>query len=240
MGLMMENQAKWRAPIAVACYIALFAGILVASIIVAFIIVGFGLEIQNLSFPSSLLSIPTTEIIILGITLFFAKRKGANLKQLGLKKPKLNVVIIVTIGAILLIMLAVTISIIEEIIVGPDPAAQELLAALLPKNSLQLILLLSFSILLVGPAEEIAFRGFIQRGLQNSFGKIAGLLITSVMFGLLHGLNSLRAIIPVTIISIFLGYVWQKTDGNTIATAWMHGLYDAITITLAYVASFYV
>jgi hypothetical protein len=43
----------------------------------------------------------------------------------------------------------------------------------------------------------------------------------------------------VTIISIFLGYVWQKTDGNTTGVAWMHGLYDAITITLAYVASVY-
>ena len=235
----MENQANWRAPIAIACYIALFAGILVASIIVAFILIGFGLDVQNLPFPSSLLSIPVTELIILGITLFFAKRKGANLQQLGLKKPKLNTIVIVTIGAILLIFLAGTISIIEEAILGPDPAAQELLTALLPQNSLQLILLLSFSILLVGPAEELAFRGFIQRGLQNSFGKIVGLLVTSVLFGLLHGLNSLRAIIPVTIISIFLGYVWQKTDGNTTGVAWMHGLYDAITITLAYVASVY-
>ena len=235
----MENQANWRAPIAIACYIALFAGILVASIIVAFIIIGFGLDVQNLPFPSALLSIPVTELIILGITLFFAKRKGANLQQLGLKKPKLNTIVIVTIGAILLIFLAGTISIIEEAILGPDPAAQELLTALLPQNSLQLILLLSFSILLVGPAEELAFRGFIQRGLQNSFGKIAGLLATSLMFGLLHGLNSLRAIIPVTIISILLGYVWQKTDGNTTGVAWMHGLYDAITITLAYVASIY-
>jgi membrane protease YdiL (CAAX protease family) len=237
---MMKDKAGWRAPIAIACYIALFAGILLASIVVAFIIVGFELDIQNLPFPSSLLSIPITEITILGITLFFAKQKGANLQQLGLKKPKLKTIILVTIGAVLLIMFAGTISIIEEVLVGPDPMAQEILTALLPHNSIQLILLLLFSIFLVGPAEELAFRGFIQRGLQNSFGNIAGLLIASLMFGLLHGLNSLRAIIPVTIISLILGYVWQKTNGDTTSVAWMHGLYDAITITLAYVASFYV
>jgi membrane protease YdiL (CAAX protease family) len=56
----------------------------------------------------------------------------------------------------------------------------------------------------------------------------------SILFGLLHGLNSLRSIIPVTIVSLFLGYVWQKTDGNTTASAWMHGLYDAVIIALAY------
>ena len=98
-----------------------------------------------------------------------------------------------------------------------------------------MFLLIGISIFLVGPAEELAFRGFIQRGLENSYGKILGLTLTSVMFGMLHGLNSPRAIIPVTILSLFLGYTWQKTEYNTTACAWMHGLYDAITITLAYV-----
>ncbi|TET24627.1 MAG: CPBP family intramembrane metalloprotease [Candidatus Bathyarchaeum sp.] len=66
--------------------------------------------------------------------------------------------------------------------------------------------------------------------------KTAGLLIASILFGLLHGLNSFRSVIPVTVVSLFLGYVWQKTDGNTAASAWMYGLYDAMAIALAYFA----
>jgi membrane protease YdiL (CAAX protease family) len=50
----------------------------------------------------------------------------------------------------------------------------------------------------------------------------------------LHGLNSLYAILPVFAISLVLGYVWQKTGGNTVASALMHGLYDSIGITIAY------
>ena len=233
----MENQSGWRASIAIVCYVALIAGILVGSIIVALIVVGFGVDFQELPFPTALISMPITEGIILGITLFFAKHKGANLQKLGLKKPNLKTIMLVSVAAVLLILLAGIISIFEEAVLGPDPMAQDLINALLPRDPFQLILLIGLSIFLVGPAEELAFRGFIQRGLENSFGKMSGLLIASLLFGVLHGLNSLRAIIPVTVISLILGYVWQKTDGNTAACAWMHGLYNAVTITLAYVAS---
>jgi membrane protease YdiL (CAAX protease family) len=236
----MENQSNWKASAAIACYITLFMGILVASIIIVMITLLLGIDYQELSFPSSLLSLPITEVLILAITLFFTKQKGSNLKALGLKKPSLKTILIVSVAAILLIFLAIGISIIEELILGPDPLAEELLTALLPKNIFQLLLLIGFSVFLVGPAEELAFRGFIQRGLENSYGKIPGLILASAMFGMLHGLNSPRAIIPVFILSLFLGYTWQKTEYNTTACAWMHGLYDAITITLAYVTSNFV
>jgi membrane protease YdiL (CAAX protease family) len=236
----MERQADWKASSALACYVTLFAGIIVASVIVAFIMIGLRLDFDNLPFPSSLLSLPVTEGLILGVTLLFARQNGANLKQLGLKKPQVKTLVLVTIAAFLLILLALSLSVIEEIVLGPDPNANELLAALLPQDVLQLVLLVGISIFLVGPAEELAFRGFIQRGLENSFGKIVGLLFASVLFGFLHGLNSLRAIIPVTIISVILGYIWQKTGYDTTSVAWMHGLYDAVTITLAYFATVYV
>ena len=232
----MENQPFWKAKTALVCFLLLFVGIIVGSIVVAIILLGIGLDFQELTFPSALISLPITEGIILGITLLFAKQNGASLKQLGLKKPSLKIILIVSVAAVFLLLLAGGISVIEEVILGPDPEAQLLLDAVIPKDLLQLIALIGISIALVGPAEELAFRGFVQRGLETSFGKTAGLLIASILFGLLHGLNSLRSIIPVTVVSLFLGYVWQKTDGNTAASAWMHGLYDAIAIALAYFA----
>ncbi|UCC58627.1 MAG: CPBP family intramembrane metalloprotease [Candidatus Bathyarchaeum sp.] len=233
----MENQSGWKAKIAFFCYLALAGGILLGGIIVAFILLGMGLDYQELTFPIALISLPINEGIILGITLIFAKHKGASLKDLGLKKPKLNILLLVSVAAVFLILLAVTISVIEEFILGPDPMAEDLVQVLLPRNLLQLVAIVGLSLALVGPAEELAFRGFVQRGFENSFGKAGGLLIASILFGLLHGLNSLRAIIPVFVVSLVLGYIWQKTDGNTTTTAWMHGLYDAITISIAYFAS---
>ena len=233
----MENQADWKAKIALACYFALAGGILMGGIIVAFMFLGLGLDYQELTFPSALISLPINEGIILGITLLFAKQKGANLKKLGLKKPSLKILLIVSFAAVLLLLFAGIISVIEEVILGPDPNAEILVDAILPRDLLQLFAMILISLALVGPAEELAFRGFIQRGFETSFGKTKGLLIASILFGLLHGLNSLRAIIPISAISLVLGYVWQRTDGNTTASAWMHGLYDAVAIVLAYFAT---
>jgi membrane protease YdiL (CAAX protease family) len=232
----MENQFDWKAKTAFLCYLALAAGLLVGSIIVAIILLGLGLDYQESSFPLTLISLPITEGIILGITLLFAKNEGASLRKLGLKKPSLRIIVIVSFVAVFLLFLAGSISLVEEIVLGPDPEAEFLAEAILPRDSLQLIALIGISLALVGPVEELAFRGFVQRGFENSFGKTAGLVIASVLFGLLHGLNSLLAILPVTVVSLFLGYIWQKTDGNTVASAWMHGLYDAITIAIAFFA----
>ena len=233
----MENQSEWKAKTAFFCYLALALGIFAGGVIVALMLVGLGLDYQELTFPTALLSLPINEGIILGITLLFAKHEGASLKKLGLKKSSLRNLLIVSFAAVLLFLLAIVISVIVEFAFGPDPMAEELTNAVLPQNLFQLIIMVVFSLALVGPAEELAFRGFIQRGFENSFGKTAGLVIASVLFGLLHGLNSLRAIIPISVISLVLGYVWQKTDGNTVASAWMHGVYDAIAIILAYFAT---
>jgi membrane protease YdiL (CAAX protease family) len=232
----MENQFDWKAKTAFLCYLTLAAGILVGSIIVATILLGLGLDFQELTFPAALVSLPITEGIILAITLLFAKHKGASLRKLGLKKPSLRIIVVVSFAAVLLLFFAGMISVFEEFVLGPEPDAELLVDAILPRDAVQLVALLAISLALVGPVEELAFRGFVQRGFENSFGKTSGLLIASILFGLLHGLNSLYSILPVTAVSLFLGYVWQKTDGNTTATAWMHGLYDAIAIIITYFA----
>jgi membrane protease YdiL (CAAX protease family) len=232
----MEKPPFWKAKTALICYLLLFAGILVGSLIVALILLDMGLDVQELTFPSALIALPINEGIILGITLLFANQNGAGLRQLGLKKPSLKIILVASFAALFLLFLAIGISVIEEVILGPDPEAGLLVDAILPRDNIQLIAMLGISLALVGPAEELAFRGFVQRGFETSFGKTSGLLVASVLFGLLHGLNSLRSIVPVTIVSLFLGYFWQKTDGNTVASAWVHGMYDGISIALVYFA----
>lgn len=232
----MENQSFWKAKTAIIYYLFLFGGILVGSIILALILLSFGLDYQELKFPSALIALPINESIILGITVVFTKQKGAGLKQLGLKKPSLKVILLASLIGLLLLLLAGSISVIEEAIFGPDPDANLLIEAILPRDLLQFIAMISITMVLVGPAEELAFRGFIQSGFENSFGKTKGLLFASILFGILHGLNSLRSIVPVIIVSLFIGYFWQKTNRNTFASAWAHGLYDSIAIALAYLA----
>lgn len=230
----MENGFEWRAKIALACYFALVGGILMGSIILEVLLFGLGIDYLDSTFPVGLIGLPVNETIILGVTLLFARYKGASLKELGLKKTGFRVLAMVSVLAVFLFLLGLGISIGEEIIFGPDPLADFLAEYLTPQDPFQLVVTILFSLFLVGPCEELAFRGFVQKGFENSFGKVKGLLIGSVLFGLLHGLNTLYAVAPTFAAGLILGYVWQKTDGNTTVSALMHGINNSISLTIAY------
>jgi len=197
-------------------------------------LLGMGIDILDPPYPTALISIPVNEAIILGVTLLFARYKGASLKKLGLKKASFRVLAIVSVVAVPLFLLVAGISVGEEMFFGPDPIAELVEKAVMPRDSFQLVVMIVLFLVLVGPCEELAFRGFVQRGFENSFGKMTGLLLASVLFGLLHGLNTLYAIVPVFVVGLVLGYVWQRTGGNTTASALMHGVYNSIAIATAY------
>ncbi|UCE28967.1 MAG: CPBP family intramembrane metalloprotease [Candidatus Bathyarchaeota archaeon] len=231
----VDNQPKWAAKVALACFLALVGGVLLGSLAVGLVLSSMGaIRPENLPFPIALISLPVNETIFLAITLLFARYKGASLKELGLRKISIKTLLTVSIGAIPLLLLGIGVSFSEEIIFGPNPWAQQVEALVMPRNNLQLVVMVAYSLILVGPCEELAIRGFVQKGLENSFGKRWGLLTSSALFGLLHGLNTPYAVMPVLAVGLVIGYVWQRTDGNTTAATLMHGVYDAIALTLAY------
>ena len=232
----MQNQSLWGAKISLICYFSLVGGILLGSIITGFVLIGmFGFtDYTNLPFPIAFISLPINETIILGIMFLFARYKGANLKDLGLKKISFRTLIIVFVVAFPLVLLGAGISFGEELILGPDPTAEISAIYVMPRDFFQLILMIGFSLFLVGPCEELAIRGFIQRGFSNSLGHTGGLIVTSILFGLMHGLNTLYAIIPIFSVSLIISYIWKKTGGNTTASALLHGIYNSIAIVISY------
>ncbi len=230
----MENESEWRAKLSLVCYFALVIGLLLGSVIVAFILFGMRIDYLDLPFPFAFISMPVNEGIILGITLLFAGHKGARLKELGLRKVSLGILATVSVAAVFLYLTGLGISIGEVILFGPDPMGELFAKSVMPRDFFQLIAMIFLSLVLVAPCEELAFRGFIQKGFENSFGKTKGLLIASVLWGLLHGLNTLYAIVPAFAAGLILGYVWQRTGGNTIASALMHGINNSISLALAY------
>ncbi|OPY24187.1 MAG: Tetratricopeptide repeat protein [Methanobacterium sp. PtaU1.Bin242] len=75
--------------------------------------------------------------------------------------------------------------------------------------------LLFASVILIistGLAEEILFRGIIQKNAENVLGAFYGLLYTAFLFTALHiGWNSIYDLIFVFAVAMFYGYVFQKT-----------------------------
>lgn len=79
---------------------------------------------------------------------------------------------------------------------------------------------------IAGISEEILFRGVIQPWLENSWGMIAGLLISSLIFGLIHAVTLLYFIMA-TAVSVYLGmYLDYDNTRNLLTPIIIHGLYD--------------
>jgi membrane protease YdiL (CAAX protease family) len=98
-------------------------------------------------------------------------------------------------------------------------------------------LMIPFSILVVGPAEEYIFRGFIYGGLLSIFkGKhwILLAVVSSVMFASVHayyvityGVASAVAIIGIIALGLAMSITYYWSGGNLLVPALIHGVYDA-------------
>jgi membrane protease YdiL (CAAX protease family) len=99
-----------------------------------------------------------------------------------------------------------------------------------------LLLMLPVSILLVGPAEELAFRNVIQKRLGESFSTRTAVVIASILFTLLHfsaflGGGLLGGVgIALTVLgsAVILGGTYEYT-GNIVVAMVAHGTFDVFT-----------
>ncbi|MEL6360067.1 MAG: CPBP family intramembrane glutamic endopeptidase [Pseudomonadota bacterium] len=82
--------------------------------------------------------------------------------------------------------------------------------------------------LLAGINEELLFRGFLQPYADRFMPTTVAIVVTNVLFGLLHARTFLYMIIT-TLIGIYLGFVLVWTD-SLIAPMTAHALYDIIAL----------
>ncbi|MFO8018342.1 MAG: CPBP family glutamic-type intramembrane protease [Promethearchaeia archaeon] len=115
-----------------------------------------------------------------------------------------------------------------------------------------IILLAVIMIGVVGPSEEILFRGFMQKGLVKQLGDKAGVLITAFIFALIHLITLvfmpmsspftffilfILMFMPYFAISLMLGLIFRWRDQNLIAVIICHGLYNSFTVIFAFIFS---
>jgi membrane protease YdiL (CAAX protease family) len=95
---------------------------------------------------------------------------------------------------------------------------------LIPDLSFASLLRLSLvMILIVGFTEELIFRSLLQTRMEDSFGKAAGLLIASLLFGVMHsGYGTFNEILYTFLMGIVLGYMFRKT-GSLPLVSLTHG-----------------
>ncbi|MDJ1432875.1 CPBP family intramembrane metalloprotease [Halostagnicola sp. A-GB9-2] len=91
------------------------------------------------------------------------------------------------------------------------------------------------SILIIGPAEELLFRGVIQNYMRPAFGSAGAIVLTSVLFSSIHlpayfTATFAEAVVSLGVVlalSLVLGWLYEKYE-NLYLVMWIHGGYNAV------------
>ena len=109
------------------------------------------------------------------------------------------------------------------------------------ENPAVLLLLVPASLLLIGPGEELLFRGVVQGTLRESFGPAAAVVTASAIFAGVHYLAlsgpfgaRLTTIAILFFPSLVFGAAYERT-GNLVVPVLIHGLYNSTLAVLLYV-----
>lgn len=82
--------------------------------------------------------------------------------------------------------------------------------------------------LAAGVGEEMLFRGVIQAALARWLGTTWGVILASILFGLLHPITVTYVVI-VTLMGTYLGLVW-RVSGNLLVVIVAHAFYDFLAL----------
>ncbi|MFC7074667.1 type II CAAX prenyl endopeptidase Rce1 family protein [Halovenus rubra] len=219
------------------------AGIILLIIISA--IVGLPLSALNVS-DIALLGITTTfgqYIGFVGLSVWYLGRRGFNkdgiLSYLGVRRPSLKEIGLVVLGWITIFVLIIILGhIVQEFL--PEPAQNEG-ASQFAESSTELWALgigVLFMFLVVGPCEEVLFRGIVQNRLRERLSVVPAILLASAIFASIHviALAGNPAAMATTIGVLFvpaivLGAVYEYT-GNVVVSALLHGLHNSVILTV--------
>ncbi len=218
--------------------------------IVGAVLITYVLFIIPVLFVGKYLQNPNLEnrLTILGFT-----TKGYD--RIGVLKEILIGLAFALVGLVIVVGSSIAIELILRLFgVRFVEAAEEVDVTITGWDIFVLIFMVIMMIVVVGPSEEILFRGFMQRGLVRNIGEKHGILVTAVIFALLHlvvililaiFISPLLFIIlfiyfftPYILISLMIGVLFEWRNENLIAVTVTHGVYNSITIIISFL--FYV
>jgi membrane protease YdiL (CAAX protease family) len=106
-------------------------------------------------------------------------------------------------------------------------------------------LLIAASFLVIGPSEEILYRGVVQGRLRETLSPAPAILIASAIFAAVHvmaltgGISGRLTTIAILFLpSIVFGAVYEYTE-NLVVPALLHGLHNAVIFTILYITIAY-
>lgn len=85
---------------------------------------------------------------------------------------------------------------------------------------------------IAGFSEELLFRGVIQPWIESAWGAVAGLLISNLLFGMVHAITPLYAFLA-ALVGVYLGLALDYgAERNLLTPIVIHGLYDFLAFMM--------
>lgn len=108
------------------------------------------------------------------------------------------------------------------------------------RNPTFFLYMIPVSLLLVGPMEELLFRGTVQGLLRRAWGPAAAIVAASALFGVVHWIALLGTgskgwyVAIAAALGLILGTVYELSD-NVVVPSAVHGAYNAVLFGVQYV-----
>ena len=239
-------------------------GVAVALVVAAMVVPLVGLGI--LAVVLFAIGLPTTPVVGVLVLLQFAwftvlgiwylRYRGydwENLKAyLGVGMPSLKDYALIIITWIVMIVGAVIVAtVLTEVLpellgIEDTEPAENQINEIIEQNPEIVLIAIAFMFLVVGPAEEILFRGVVQNRIRERFSMVPGIVIASFLFASVHVLalastDPIAIAMTITILfvtSLGLGWIYEYT-GNIVVPILLHGFHNSVIVSITALGAMY-
>jgi len=173
-------------------------------------------------------------------SLAFLRSRGESVRDIGVAVPDVRelALVVLGLGAVFVLVISLGLALQALDLQGASNATADT-AQEVPSS---LLLLIPIAIFVIGPAEELLFRGVVQRRIREVASAPVAIASASALFAVSHVIALIGDLsaMAVTVFVLFVpalvfGILYEYTK-NVVVTALVHGLYDAVIFGLLYVA----
>lgn len=216
-------QADWRWPAAVA---GLVAGAAPQALLqLASVFAGGTPSNTGSVTAASAIAIALSSLVLYGwqafaAWLFSLRSAGRSLLLWGFRRPTRSYWWVVPAG----LVGVYAVGVVHDLIVHPK---QQAIVSAFPHTGIGVAMFVLVAVVLAPLFEEILFRGFLFRGLANSFGWVWGAVISAAVFGAAH--LQLDVFLPLAALGFVLAWAYHHT-GSLWTNITMHAVFNTVAV----------
>ena len=202
-----------------------------------------GLQFLGVGLP--LLVAVTLQLVLIelvgfgGATWAYLRLRSLTFVYVDVRRPTLRDLGWMLGGSVLVLVLYF--GVVATAVAAGVPMARSGISVAGQANPTILLLIAVLSFLLIGPMEELFFRGIVQGTMREVLPAAPAVVLASVTFAAIHYLTlvgplagKLVLVGSLLVTSLVFGVAYERT-GNLLVNAVIHGTYNAVLLLLAYV-----